>query len=160
MIPASHSEMLIAKLAIGGLAVGFFWRLIVWVRDAPVTPDPWNAVTEEKLSAPETEQACHHCSTPQNNTSWFCPHCGTAVGPYNNLMPYIFIFSEGEVLRNSLNHHFRNRPLIMIGYVLVALGMTPILTYTYLHVAVYWPFPIFLILLFKNLLGVEKQKTD
>ena len=56
MIAASNSDLLIAKLAVGGIAAVFFWRLIVWVRDAPVTPDPWDAATEEKLSAPEIEQ--------------------------------------------------------------------------------------------------------
>ncbi|MDR3457820.1 MAG: hypothetical protein P4N60_10275 [Verrucomicrobiae bacterium] len=160
MIAASDPNMLIAKLAIGGLMIGLFWRFLFWVREAPTTPDPWDAETDKKLSEPETSQACHHCSTPLATTAWFCPHCGSAVGPYNNMMPYVFIFSEGEVLRNSTSRNFRTRPLIIIGYLLVALGMTPILTYAYLRIPVCWLFPILLVLFLKNIFGDEDQEED
>lgn len=148
MIPASHSEMLIANLAIGGLAIGFSLKLIAWVRDAPVTPDPWDAVTEKKLSAPEMEQTCHHCSTPQKSDAWFCPHCGNAVGPYNNLMPFVCVFSMGEVLRNGVTNKTRSNPLIIIGYVIYSLG-------NYLLFA-----PLYWLLFFTNLRASQKEKAD
>jgi hypothetical protein len=44
------------------------------------------------------------------------------VGPYNNLMPYLNIFSEGEVFRNGASGRFRNQPVILIGYFLISLG--------------------------------------
>jgi hypothetical protein len=157
MIAASDPNMLIAKLAIGGLMVGLFWRFIVWVRESPTKPDPWDAETEKKLSDEETPQPCHHCSTPLSSVAWFCPHCGSAVGPYNNMMPYVMIFSEGEVYRNGVNQRFRNRPLIVTGYLLITILFFPAVS----------PFfaPIYIIVLlcygvrlFKNLLG--SQKTD
>ena len=121
MIAPHHSELLVAKLAMGGLAIGFFLRLVAWVRDAPVTLDPWDAETEKKLSAPETEQTCPHCSTPQTSVAWFCPHCGTAVGPYNNLMPFICAFSIGEVLRNGVSGRLRRSRIIIVGYLFYSL---------------------------------------
>jgi hypothetical protein len=48
-------------------------------------------------------------------------------------MPYLQIFSEGEVLRNSACRHFRNRPLIMIGYFLLGLTFLPVFL-----LPVYW----------------------
>ena len=119
MIAASDPNLLIARMAMGGLMIGLFWRFLVWVREAPVTPDPWDAETDKKLSEPETSQACHHCSTPLTDTAWFCPHCGSAVGPYNNLMPYVYIFSQGEVYRNGTDQRFRNRFLVATGYFLI-----------------------------------------
>ena len=56
------------------------------------------------------------------------------MGPYNNLMPYVHIFSEGEVFRNGVTGRFRNRPFIFIGYVLITLGINPIFA------PIYWFF--------------------
>jgi hypothetical protein len=46
-------------------------------------------------------------------------------------MPFLNVFSEGEVLRNGINGRFRNRPLIVIGYVLITLGIFPLLAPIY-----------------------------
>ena len=116
-------------MALGGLAVVAFWRLIVWIRDSPVLPDPWDADVERQLS--EAVEVCPHCLTEQPPTAWFCKRCGRAVGPYNNLMPYVQVFSEGEVFRNGMNGQFRNRPLILAGYFLVFLGTMPFLAPLY-----------------------------
>jgi hypothetical protein len=167
MIATSDPDMLIAWLAIGGLVAVFCWRFLVWIRETPVTPDPWDAETEKKMSEPETSQACHHCSTPLTPTAWFCPHCGSAVGPYNNLMPYVQIFSEGEVYRNGMNQRFRNRPLVVIGYSLI---IAPFISTAFLYF--YFAFGMVLgliavllvlipgVRLFKNLLGFQRQSTD
>ena len=132
----------------GGLAIGFFLRLVAWVRDAPVTPDPWDAETEKKLSAPETEQTCPHCSTPQTSVAWFCPHCGTAVGPYNNLMPFIYAFSIGEVLRNGVTGKLRRSSIIIVGY----------LFYSLCHYMIFAP--LYWLLFVTNLRASQKEKTD
>jgi hypothetical protein len=131
--------MIIGGFALGGLALAGLWRFVVWVREAPTTPDPWDAETEQKLSEPEAQEVCHHCLAPQPPTVWFCAHCGSAVGPYNNLMPYVQVFSEGEVFRNGTSGRFRNRPLILIGYFLITLG------------TFYFLAPIYLLLLLSNL---------
>ena len=132
MTLTGNPDLLIGVLAIGGLALAAFWRLIVWVRDAPVSPDPWDAEVEKKLSDPDTVEVCPHCLTEQPPTAWFCKGCGRAVGPYNNLMPYVQIFSEGEVLRNGTSGRFRNRPFILLGYLLITLGMYSFLAPVYL----------------------------
>jgi hypothetical protein len=134
MSAASDPNLLIGQFAAGGLLLAAFWRLIVWVRDAPVTPDPWDAAVAEKLAEPETPEACPHCSTPQSPSAWFCPHCGRAVGPYNNLMPYVQVFSEGEVFRNGVTAQFRNRTLVITGFLLITLSINPVFALIYLFV--------------------------
>jgi len=134
MFGASDPYQVIAGLGLALLFLVGLWGLIVWVREAPVRPDPWDAEVERKLSEPETPEVCPHCSTPQLPTAWFCRHCGKAVGPYNNLMPFVQIFSEGEVLRNGMTGRFRNRPLVVIGYLLITLGINPFIA------PIYWFF--------------------
>jgi len=136
MFAASDPNMIIGGFAVGGLVLAVFWRLLVWVREAPTAPDPWDAEVEQKLSEPEAQEICPHCSTPQPSTAWFCSHCGSAVGPSNNLMPYIHVFSEGEVFRNGVSSRFKNRWLVGIGFFLIALGINPIFAPIYLSLLV------------------------
>jgi len=118
----SDPNEIVGGLGVGLLLLAGLWRFIGWIRDAPVRPDPWDAEIEQKLEDPEIREVCRHCSTPQEPGAWFCAHCGSAVGPYNNLMPYLNVFSEGEVFRNGVTGRFRNKPVIMIGYFLISLG--------------------------------------
>ncbi|MGD0206576.1 MAG: zinc ribbon domain-containing protein [Verrucomicrobiota bacterium] len=127
-------NQIVAGLGVAFLLLAGLWRFVGWVREAPQKPDPWDAEFERRLEAPETQEVCCHCSTPQEPGAWFCKHCGSAVGPYNNLMPYVHIFSEGEVFRNGVTGRFRNRPFIFIGYVLITLGINPIFA------PIYWFF--------------------
>ncbi len=129
MIAASDPNMVIAGFAVGGLVFAVFWRFIVWIRDAPVKPDPWDAEVEQKLSEPEAQEVCPHCFTEQPPAAWFCAHCGSAVGPYNNMMPYVQIFSEGEVFRNGTSNRLRNSPLILVGYFLLSLNFAPLVIF-------------------------------
>jgi hypothetical protein len=111
-------------LAMGGcilIAFGFLRLLAKWIQDASVGPDPWEQEVGQATDSPDVPEVCHRCSAPQAWGAWFCPHCGSAVGPYNNLMPYVNVFSQGEVLRNGATDRFRMRPLILIGYLLVSL---------------------------------------
>ena len=48
----------------------------------------------------------------------FCPECGTAVGPYNNIMPYIRIFSYGEVYRVGVGPRAHFTPLTIVGHLI------------------------------------------
>src|ERR1035437_8351570 len=103
------------------IAFAFVRQFALWVQDAPPTPDPWGPEAQSAIDSAEAVQVCHHCSTPQEEGAWFCPHCGCAVGAYNNLLLYVQCLSDGEVLRNGVNDRFRMRPLILIGYLLVSL---------------------------------------
>jgi len=122
MVVTSDPNLIVGSYGLGLLALAVLWRLIAWVREAPPTPDPWDAEVEQKLQDPEIQEICHRCLTPHEPGTWFCKHCGAAVGPYNNLMPFLNVFSEGEVLRNGTNNRFRNRWFVAIGYSLIALG--------------------------------------
>src|SRR5690348_14898393 len=118
----SDPNLTVGCYGLGLLALAVLWRPFAGVREAPATPDPWDAEVQQKLPAPESQEVWHRCLTPHAPGTWFCQHCGTAVGPYNNLMPFLNVFSEGEVLRNGISNRFRNRWFIAIGYSLIALG--------------------------------------
>lgn len=123
MFATADPELIVGGYAVAGLAGYLFWRLIVWVRDSPTHPDPWDAEVAQKLADPETPETCPHCSTPQPPTAWFCEHCGRAVGPYNNMMPFLNVFSEGEVLRNGTTNRLRKGLLIPAGYFLISINL-------------------------------------
>jgi hypothetical protein len=115
--PASP-EVLFGVMAITGLVIG---RLILWVREATPRPKPWCAEVGKGLQQPNAIPICHRCFTPQDPGAWFCENCGRAIGPYNNLMPYINVFSQGEVLRNGVTDRLRTNPLTIVGYVRLSL---------------------------------------
>ncbi len=109
-------------LLLTGLGCAFvFYRLYLWVREAQPRPDPWEPEIEASLQQGDTVPVCLKCSAPQPPGQWFCEHCGTAVGPYNNLMPYVNAFSQGEVLRNGVTARVRPSPLILAGYLCLSL---------------------------------------
>jgi hypothetical protein len=144
MDPATSPNQLIGELALGGWGLVAFWRLIVWVRESPVSPDPWDAETEQKLSEPDAVQVCHHCFTEQRDNGWFCPCCGSAVGQCNNVMPYLNLFSQGEVLRNGVTDRIRLSPFIIFGYLLFSLTAYAVFA------------PVYWFHLFKNIQRLEK----
>ncbi|HEU5397436.1 MAG TPA: zinc ribbon domain-containing protein [Verrucomicrobiae bacterium] len=145
---ASDPDLIVGAWGLVGLGGYFLWRLFVWQRQLPVPPDPWDAETEKRLHDPDAVELCHRCFTPNTSGGWFCKHCGAAVGPYNNLMPYIQIFSEGEVLRNGVNGRLRRSPLIVIGYLLMAVSFNIFFA------------PVFLFLFFRNLKRQEELPAE
>jgi hypothetical protein len=124
MLAVSDPNQICIGFGVAGIVAAALWRMIVWIRDCPVKPDPWDAEVDRR-QLEEAPEACPHCSTPQAPNAWFCPHCGRAVGPYNNLMPYLQVFSEGEVLRNSADRRLHRRPMILVGYLLLGLAFMP-----------------------------------
>ena len=54
MLPSDPSAF-IGEMAIFGLLVVLCWRLIVWVRDTPVRPDPWEKDISPKLAEPSPD---------------------------------------------------------------------------------------------------------
>lgn len=143
----THADSSVLILAGITICVLLIWRLLVWIREAPVHPDPWGAEIERLMDEPEAVPVCHHCFTPCPTLGWFCEHCGAAVGPYNNYMPYIYVFSQGEVLRNGVMDRMRANPLVVIGYLLYS-------AVSYVIVApVYWFF------LFRNVRWRKDQSA-
>ncbi len=111
--------MMLVAVVVGGLGI---YRLVLWVRAAAPKPDPWGDELERSLQSPEAIPVCHHCFTPCPPRGWFCENCGCAVGPYNNWMPYLYVFSEGEVLRNGVTSRLPINFLTIGGYLLGAMG--------------------------------------
>jgi hypothetical protein len=144
----------IGALAVAGLAMVALWRLLVWVRNAPLTPDPWDAETERQVHEPDAVEVCHHCFSPQPRDAWFCQKCGTIVGPCSNFLPFVYIFSVGEVFRNGVNNRLRASPLIIAGYVLAILFF-PIIGFFCLLIA-----PFYLHRFFGNLLHARPEGPE
>ena len=112
----------IAIVAILGILAFLVYRFALWVAAAKRTADPWDEETEKAVQSEGAVPLCHHCLTPQEHNGWFCPQCGATVGPYCNYLPYIYIFSQGEVLRAGVSERMRHNKLITFGYILFTLG--------------------------------------
>jgi hypothetical protein len=136
---ASNPENVIVLLVLSGFLGVLIYRFVVWIMTAPVTPDPWTSETEQAVNQAEAVPLCSHCLTPQEHNGWFCPECGATVGPYCNYLPFVLLFSEGEVLRTGVTAPVRRSPLVTLGFVLLPLALFSIAA------PFYWYF------LFKNL---------
>jgi hypothetical protein len=56
-------------------------------------------------------------------------------------MPYVYLFSQKEVLRAGVTERLRHTPLIVIGYILLSLGFFTVLwPLFFVWIAVYWLF--------------------
>ncbi len=150
---ARGGEYTVAALILLGICGLALYRFVVWVMQAPHTPDPWDTETEEALNEETAVPLCHHCLTPQTHNGWFCPQCGATVGPYCNYMPYIYVFSQGEVLRAGVTEKLRHSALVLVGFLLFSLGMFSF-TILGLVVPVYWFF------FFKNLKKHNEPQTE
>ena len=148
MTAPAEPEMIVGILAILAICGMALYGLLAWVRRAPRSPDPWDEEIERNLREGNVVATCHKCSTPQPPGQWFCEHCGTAVGDYNNLMPYVYVFSEGEVFRGGVTERFRLNMLTLLGYVFVSF------TRYLVFAPIYWYF------LFKNVRRIEIEKSD
>jgi len=122
-------------------------QLLGWIRQAPIKSDPWSPEVEEALHQADAVPLCHKCFTPQPPGSWFCQQCGSAVGPYNNWMPYVYVFSQGEVFRNGVTEKIRINALTVTGYLLFSLS-------SYIVFA-----PIYWFYLFRNLKRIRAEET-
>ena len=92
----------------------------VW-RQSLDKPTPWPEELDIAVRAPDAIPVCHRCMTPCELPVWFCPTCGTAIGPYNNILPFVRIFSIGEVLRSGVSSSARFTALTIPGYIFVGL---------------------------------------
>jgi len=117
-----------------------------WLRGL-VKPDPWPEEIDREVRMPEAIPVCHRCFLPleYEKNRWFCSDCGAAVGPYNNILPYIRIFSIGEVLRSGVGPEASFTKFTVCGYVLLG----------YLQ---FWPsFLFYLIRLCRNILRKKES---
>jgi hypothetical protein len=112
----TNPELLIAVLATAGIFIFIAIRTILWLAEGPRQPDPWDETVTALINEPEATRLCHRCMTPHDQAVHFCSECGAAVGDYNNLLPWVNTFSEGEVFRNGAVLPVRRSPLVIGGY--------------------------------------------
>jgi hypothetical protein len=109
--------MTIEGLVIVGGLVAVIYGFFRWLGNTrQLPPEPWGAEIEHLVQDPETPALCHHCLTPHAHDARFCPECGAAVGLYNNYLPFVNVFSEGEVLRAGVTNRMKPSLLIILGY--------------------------------------------
>ena len=140
--------MKIEALVMVGLGAAVLYRIWLWLRDAPRTPDPWGTDIGGALEDPESVPVCHHCLTPQEHNGWFCPECGSTVGQYCNWLPAVYIFTVGEAFRRGITEPVRNPVLLVAGYALVTMSYFSLLA------------PILWIFLFNNYQRAANQARD
>jgi hypothetical protein len=116
------AELQVAVTAVLGVVVWLVSRFVVWIRDAPVSPDPWDAATEQRLHESDLRPLCTRCLCPHEELDWFCPTCGRATSPYTNFMPFLQNLSEGDVLRHGTSGEIPLTRICIAGYALCALG--------------------------------------
>lgn len=144
----TRQRRIVAALVILGIFGLAFYRVVLWLMEAPRTADPWGDEVNQALDRGDAVPLCHHCLAPQEHNGWFCPECGATVGPYCYYLPYVYIFSQGEVLRAGVTERRPRSPLIVIGFVLFSLSLSAVIA------PIYWFF------LFKNLLHSGSAEPD
>ena len=94
---------------------------------------PWPEELNDEVRQADSPRICHRCFAPQEHPGWFCSKCGTATGPYNNCLPYIYIFSIGEVVRagvgSRLKWSFFNTILLILFSLVEYMVFAPIYWY-------------------------------
>lgn len=123
LIFMSNRDVTVIAIAIVIVVAFAIYRLVQHVRRVVPTPDPWGKEVEISIEAEDATPVCHRCFTGHDPNTWFCPKCGTAVGDYNNILPWVQVFSEGEVLRNSLFDRLRVGALTVAGFFLFTLAL-------------------------------------
>jgi len=139
---APRPEVMFAVVVVLAFAVV---RLVRWIQQAAPQPDPWDKEIEEAVQAEDAVSLCPHCLAPQESETWFCAECGCSIGPYNNLNPYLYLFSVGDLFRAGVSGRVRRSPLVVAGFVVFSL-----LEYT-LFAPFYW------FLFFRNL---RRQRAE
>ena len=132
----------LVAIGIGGVILVRAFK--IWFAK-PATPDPWGPEVTAAMDEPNATAVCPHCQCPHEVTSWFCSECGRSVGDYNNLNPYLYLFSLGEVLREGTSGRLRKSWLTVAGFIFLSL-----IEYV-VFAPIYWFF------LFRNL---SRQNPD
>jgi len=112
------------------------------------TPNPWPRDLDAAVRVRDAIPVCHHCTTPCELPVWFCPACGAAVGPYNNVMPYVYIFSIGEALRSGVGPEAHFTPFRTVAYVFLGLAEYQVFA------------PLYFVRLYLNHRRLKKEQTE
>ena len=118
------------------VTVGAIYGVVRWVRAGKVTAEPWGAEIDAAVHQADAVPVCHRCLTPQTHEDWLCANCGAAAGQYTNYLPFVLLFSEGEMFRAGVTERLRPSALIGIGYFLLSVSFYAIFA------PLYWYFLI------------------
>ncbi len=118
--PATPEET-VGALAILAFLAAATYGFCRWLLACPRTPDPWGAEVEQAVEGEEAVPVCAHCLAPQVHNGWFCPECGSTFGQYSNYLPAVYIFTIGDAARAGVQQRNPWTPLVVTGYVLVAI---------------------------------------
>lgn len=77
---------------------------------------PWSDELNEEVHGKTSASLCHRCFTPKEHPT----ECGAAAGPYDNVMPVIYIFSIGEVFRNGVARKKKPAAFVTAGYLILS----------------------------------------
>ena len=116
----SNAERLVGILAVLGVVCFFFVSCLKAWLSRPLPPDPWDEQVSADLAEGNGTPICHRCLTPHDPLANFCADCGAPVGEYTNWLPYPYLFSIGHTLRIGTSGTFRRSPLIIAGFILLA----------------------------------------
>ena len=145
MTPETLLAAIMTVLITAYLAVVLLCR---WITRIHPKPDPWDTDMDVAVRQPDAVPICHKCMSPQSPTSWFCPECGTSVGPYNNCLPYIYIFSIGEVFTAGAWRNVPVNALTVIGFFLASVSEYMIFA------------PLYWIRLWRNLSRIRREAPN
>src|SRR6478609_6375269 len=105
--PVTQPEFIIGMLGIVGMVAVGGWFFVRRFLNSPKPAEPWGIEVTEALESGEATPLCHRCLSPHDELVNFCPVCGATVGQYTNLLPYLYIFSIGDLLRVGTRTPFR-----------------------------------------------------
>jgi hypothetical protein len=82
--------------------------------------DPWPKEIDEAVRRPDAEPVCLNCLMPQERHFWFCRECGHPGGEYLTVMPYLHIFTIGELMQRGVVGPPERRFWVTCGFVVVS----------------------------------------
>jgi hypothetical protein len=66
--------------------------LFKWIKNRPVTPDPWDKYIDKDELESSEDAVCLNCTTPVKNfQQHYCPKCGNITGEYTRYIPFVNI---------------------------------------------------------------------
>jgi hypothetical protein len=84
------------------------------------TPDPWSKDIDDRVRNKDANPVCLNCLMPQERHYWICDDCGFPGGEYVNTMPFLHIFSLGELLRRGVLGKPEKKNLAILGFLIVS----------------------------------------
>lgn len=85
------------------------------------SPDPWSGDIDRETRKRSAIPICTNCLSPQFGHHWFCPNCRFPSGNFVHVMPYLYLFTLGEVLRRGVTGPpekgaFRKLGLVILSF--------------------------------------------